>query len=345
MMSVEARMVRTLALALSAITLVAGCHVDDATDDAGIPVDLSVADATSAPDPDAGKQHHVKTVFVLVMENHSWTSIKGSSSAPYINGTLLPMSSHAEMYTTPPGNHPSEPNYIWLEAGGALGITDDNPPSANHQSTHEHLVTQLDAAGVTWHSYQEGITDGTCPLTATGLYDPKHNPMLFFDDVSDTLSTSSTKCIAHMSSFDKLTTDLAAGTVSRYNFITPNLCNDMHGEAFGTTCQSLVTDLVKVGDTFLSTMVPKIMASPAFIDDGALFIVWDEGDEPAFGNASDGPIGAIVVSPLGKGNNYAGTLKYTHSSTLRTVETIFGVSFLRDAANAADLRDLFVTFP
>ena len=338
-------MSRLFALAFSAAVLLGACHSDDSTDDAAVSVDLSSTDTAQAPEPDAGGAHHVKTVFVLVMENHSWSSIKGSSSAPYINGTLLPMASHAEMYFTPPGNHPSEPNYIWLEAGGTLGITNDNPPSDNHQATPQHLVTQLETAGISWHAYQEGITDGTCPLTATGLYDPKHNPMLFFDDVSDTLSPSSTKCISHMSSFTKLTTDLTAGTVARYNFITPNLCNDMHGETFGTSCQSLVSDLIKIGDTFLSTMVPKILASPAFIDDGALFIIWDEGDEPGFGTASDGPIGAIVVSPLGKGNNYAGTIKYTHSSMLRTVETIFGVSFLRDAANASDLRDLFVTFP
>jgi len=40
------------------------------------------------------------------------------------------------------------------------------------------------------------------------------------------------------------------------------------------------------------------------------------------------------------------TIHYTHSSTLRTIEEIFGViPMLRDAANATALRDLFVTFP
>jgi phospholipase C len=340
------RPVRMRALRFAAVAwlvLLAACHrANDSVADSGATDDLGGADFAGA---DLGTGAHIKTVFIIMMENHSWSSIKASASATYINGTLLPMSSHAEMYFTPPGNHPSEPNYIWLEAGGTLGISTDDPPSMNHQATTEHLVSQLDAAGVSWRSYQEGITDGTCPLTAAGLYDPKHNPMVYFDDVTDTLSPTSAKCIAHMSSFTKLATDLGAGTVARYNFITPNLCNDMHGQAFGTSCQSLVTDLVKLGDTFLSSMVPSIMASTAYKDGGAIFILWDEGDEPIVGAASDGPIGAIVVSPLGKGGDYAGTIKYTHSSTLRTVETIFSLPFLRDAATATDLRDLFTTFP
>src|SRR5207248_1445429 len=40
----------------------------------------------------------IGTVFLIVMENTDWSSIKGSSSAPYINGTLLPRAAHAEQY-------------------------------------------------------------------------------------------------------------------------------------------------------------------------------------------------------------------------------------------------------
>ena len=40
---------------------------------------------------------------------------------------------------------------------------------------------------------------------------------------------------------------------------------------------------------------------------------------------------------------YAGAVHYTHSSTLRTLQEIFGVTpFLADAANATDLSDLFL---
>src|SRR4051812_27260166 len=59
----------------------------------------------------------VKNVFVIVMENFDWSMVEGSPSAPYINGTLLPMASHARAYYNPPGSHPSLPNYLGLEAG------------------------------------------------------------------------------------------------------------------------------------------------------------------------------------------------------------------------------------
>src|ERR1043165_4643637 len=60
-----------------------------------------------APDAPPG-QHAVRTVFLIVLENMNWSLVKGSSSAPYVNGTLLPMGSFATQYFNPPGNHPSE---------------------------------------------------------------------------------------------------------------------------------------------------------------------------------------------------------------------------------------------
>ena len=97
----------------------------------------------------------IKTVFIIMLENHNWTgpsknpTIKGSASAPYINNTLLPQSSYTNQYFNPPGIHPSEPIYLWLEAGTNFGVLDDNPPANNHQSTTKHLVTLLTKEGVT----------------------------------------------------------------------------------------------------------------------------------------------------------------------------------------------------
>ncbi len=51
----------------------------------------------------------------------------------------------------------------------------------------------------------------------------------------------------------------------------------------------------------------------------------------------------IVLSGLAKGGGYFNTIHYNHSSTLRTMQTIFGVRpFLRGAQTANDLSDLFV---
>jgi len=310
--------------------------------DTGV-VDTAVDDTPGKPDtPTTGGA--IKTVFIILLENHNWASFKGSTSAPYINKTLLPAASHAEQYYNPPGLHPSEPNYIWLEAGNNLGITSDGEPAAHHQSTKDHLVSYLTKAGISWKAYVEDIDGKSCPLTNSGLFVARHTPMLYFDDVTDTNSPTSKNCIDHIRPYGELATDLAGGTgLARYNFITPNQCNNGHGETFGTKCNTFTANLVKLTDTWLSTEVPKIQASEAY-KSGAIFITWDEGEGTL--SPSDGPIGMIVASPFAKGGGYANTIKYTHSSTLKTMQEIFGVTpLLRDAASATNLSDLFKTYP
>jgi len=304
-----------------------GAQVDAARPtDGGSGVDAPAPDTGPRPDGGTGA---IRTVFLVLMENHNWSDIQGSASAPYLN-SLLSMGAHAEQYFNPPGIHPSEPNYLWLEAGSNFGILNDLNPSTNHQSTTDHLVTQLETAGVTWRSYQEGISGTTCPLTAVGHYAPKHNPMVFFDDVTNTNSTTSARCIAHVRPYTELATDLSAGTVAQYNFITPDLCHDMHN-----TCQPL-NNSVAQGDTWLAGTVPRILRSAAYRRNGAIIITWDEGE------GGDGPIGMIVLSPLARGHGFASYVRYTHSSTLRTLEEIFGVRpFLGDSARSNDLGALF----
>lgn len=293
---------------------------------------LLLACAAARAQPPAAP--HIRTVFVILMENKNWIQIAGSASAPYINNTVLPMASHAELYFNPPAVHPSLPNYLWLEAGTSFGIIDDDPPAVNHQRTRRHLVTLLQRKGISWKTYQEDISGRDCPLVASGLYAPKHNPFVYFDDVTDGSNPVSANCIAHVRPFTELAADLAGGTAARYNFITPNQCNDMHN-----VCPPL-NDAIRQGDTWLSQHLPAILDSAAYKAGGAVFITWDEG---AF---SDGPIGMIVLSPFAKGNGYRNFIRYTHGSTLRTLQEIFGVGpFLRDAALQTDLSDLFSVFP
>ena len=84
-----------------------------------------------------------------------------------------------------------------------------------------------------------------------------------------------------------LSSDLANNTVGRYNWITPNLFNDMHTALNGGfTYQGVgyTGDQASMaqGDNFLATIIPIIMASPAFQDHGVIIVRWDEtetGDE------------------------------------------------------------------
>jgi len=274
----------------------------------------------------------IQSVFVIVMENHNWSSIKGSPNAPYINRTLLPLGAHAERYKNPPGIHPSLPNYLWLEAGGNFGIVDDDAPINHSVGWTDHLVTRLKNRGITWKAYMEGITGTACPLADSGTYAVNHNPFVYFDDVTNALDPSSAYCIAHIRPLAQLATDLAKGTVAHYNYIVPDLCNDMHNACKGA-------NPIKLGDTWLSVNVPLILRSTAY-QSGAVFITWDEGE------GGDGPIGMIVLSPFAK-HGYSGWIRYNHGATLRTMEIIFGlIPPLRwDISHDAELSDLFTTFP
>ena len=272
----------------------------------------------------------IQTVFVILMENHSWSAVK---SAPYI-AHLAATGAHAENYRTP--IHPSEPNYVILEAGtdcppladgtkGHCFTTDADATGSNHTASPFHLVRYLEDAGISWKAYQEGISGSKCPLTGGNGYAPKHVGMIFFDDVTGASNPSDPYCIAHFRPYDELASDLAANTVARYNFITPNLCNDMHD------CS------VTVGDTWLSQEVPHILGSAAYRNGGLLILTWDED--------SGTPIGMILQSSAVK-PGYSNTIAYTHPSTVRTLQEIFGVvppqfPWLGDAATATDLSDLF----
>jgi phosphatidylinositol-3-phosphatase len=291
----------------------------------------------AAEDRPALSDRHIKTVWVIVMENQDWSSIKGSKFAPYINQTLLPQASHAEQYFNPPNNHPSLPNYIWMEAGTNFGIADDHSPLANHQSSSQHLVTLLKnrpEGGEAWRAYEENISGKGCPLFDKYPYVVKHNPFVYFDDVTNRKDPDFAYCVAHVRPFEELAKDLANNSVARYNFITPNICDDMHD-----SCSPLHNQVAQ-GDTWLAKYLPEILNSQAYRDGGAVFITWDEAER------ADGPIGMIVLSRLAKGNGYGNAIHYDHGALLRTLEEIFGVTpYLGNAATQPDLKDLFSVFP
>ena len=199
----------------------------------------------------------IKTVFLILMENENWQDIVGNPAAPYLNEKLLPQAAYATQYYNPPGIHPSLPNYLWLEAGDWFGVgLDDSDPSrgADELATTAHLATLLTASGRSWKEYAEAIDGHGCPLVSNGPYAAKHNPFVYFDDITGHLDPRDPTCLAHNRPYTELASDLGGGAVASYNFITPNQCNDMH------SCP------IAAGDRWLSTQLPILMASHAYQD-------------------------------------------------------------------------------
>jgi hypothetical protein len=297
-------------------------------------------------------ERQIKHVFVIALENHNWvqpTTISGgiqqifqNPNAPFINslvagtanvyvdGKLVNISQHTSYATnyhnvlaTQGGNnahiHPSEPNYVWAEAGTNFGIANDddpykdNPPNA--QTTTQHLSGLLQRAGHTWKSYQEDIdlamnngklinlplpeNQWTVPLvSASGLFDPssplnaynatlqynyavKHNPMAFFSDTNGGNDLSTSNPLSHnYAPLQQLAFDLAHNQVAEYNWITPNQYNEMHsGLTAGIAGLTGDSAMIRAGDNLVARLVPLIMASRAYKDGGAIILWWDESEK------------------------------------------------------------------
>jgi hypothetical protein len=291
------------------------------------------------PPPPSGAP--IQYVFVIAMENEAATAIYGNASAPYINGQLIPRYARAGDFADPlPDALPSEPHYVWMEAGtnrfGDVTFTGDADPSAaNSTASTAHVATQLGAAGISWLSYQEGMAAGTCPVVSSGLYAAKHDPFVFFRDIAGSPpSTGNAFCAAHHRPYASFAGDLQAGAVARYNFITPNLCHDMHGDP---ACGGI--DVIRAGDDWLAANLPPIIN---FINAhaGVIFIVWDEPE----GGSTLLPF--LAVGPHVKAG-YASPVFLTHSSLTRSLDEIFGLPILGTVAGVNDFGDLFTagTFP
>jgi hypothetical protein len=307
------------AIVLLGCTLAGCANTAGSTDQACQPLSTSPA----SPSKDWGG-----TVFTIVMENKSASQIFGNGDAPFIN-QLAKQNAVAGGYHDS-YVHPSESNYIWMVAGENFGILNDNDPGpTNHIDSKSHLADQIEAAGLSWKSYQENMGQ-PCKLWTDDEYAPKHNPFLYFDDVNgwDGSKVKATpRCIEHVVDYSQFDVDLAAGTLPKYAFITPDLNDDMHDGS------------IKQGDQWLQREVPKILGSEAFNKGGVLFLVWDEGGGVVPGD--DPPM--IAISPNSK-PGYTSKVSYDESSFLKTVEEILGVQALpcsSDPSSVKAMDDLF----
>jgi hypothetical protein len=311
-----------LSNALLATACVAGCANTSGSTSA---VCMAPSRATATPAaPWTG------TVFTIVMENKSRHDILGNHKAPFINqlaheGAVA--AGYHDAYV-----HPSEPNYLWMTGGQNFGVLDDEDPIKHPINSTTHIADQLELAGLSWKSYQESMGE-PCGLVSHGRYAAKHDPFVYYDDINGWDGKTfqpSKRCNEHVVDLSNLDADIAANTVPRYVFITPNLDDDMHDGSIAR------------GDQWLSQLVPKIMATDAYKHNGVIFLLWDEGSG-TLGPGDDPPF--IVVSPLANVGAMSRT-EYDTSSYLKTVQDILGleeVSCDPKHTTALAMTDMFVS--
>ncbi|ABD10123.1 phosphatidylinositol-3-phosphate phosphatase [Frankia casuarinae] len=259
---------------------------------------IAPARAAALPSPDH--------VVVVVFENHSYSQIIGSSSAPYINNTLK--SGGANLTASYGLTHPSQPNYLALFSGGTQGITNDNCYTPGFSSA-ANLGSELIAAGRTWGSYNEGLpAEGSTVCTNSSTkYARKHNPWFAFSNVP--LNTAHT--------FAQFPSNYS--TLPKVSFVIPNLCNDMHD------CS------VSTGDTWLKSNL-SAYATWAQTHNSLLIVTFDE-DNGSSGNHITTVLYGAHVTP---GSSSSTT--YNHYNVLRTLEDLSGLT--THAGNAGSASDI-----
>ena len=299
----------------------------------------SVAGASGSAGSGGASPSKLEHLFVLALENHDAGSVIGNTKdAPYLNGLLKKGSSASSFMDELPKSIDSEPHYVWMESGTNAFYdhkfeSDDDASASNSTANTEHLATQLSAANISWTSYQESLSDktGACPISSNGFFAAKHDPFVFFRDVSgNPPSKSNAFCAAHHKPLSALFCDLG-DLPAAYSFITPNLCHDMHG---ADGCPD--SNLIHAGDTWLSNNLPPLLQ---FLDQhhSVLFITWDEGEDTL-------TLPFLALGPTIK-SGFVSTKTYTHSSLLKTVERILGVPVLARVKDANDFSEMFTAPP
>jgi phosphatidylinositol-3-phosphatase len=287
-------------------------------------------------------------VMVIVEENREYRSIIGSSNAPYINSLATTYASATNWYAV---QHTSQNDYVDLLSGSNQALPIGAPYSATT------LVDEQHTNGIPWRAYMESMPSNCFKgRTTDGLYQPKHNPFHYFTNYNSTKSGGwcktanlSTEGVLPYPGSTALVSTLNGANAPDFVWITPNACNDMHGDTnTGSTCASISnSQLIKAGDTWLSNNISPVISSSWFSQNGIIIITWDEGTTKlgCCGlTAPGGHIATIVVTYKNKGLG-----KFTstgdHYGTLAAIQKAYGLPlpFLGNSNNAlnGDLTGAF----
>jgi phosphatidylinositol-3-phosphatase len=189
-----------------------------------------------------------------------------------------------------------------------------------YPASAQTLFNQLDAKGVSWkgylqdmgntpsreNAYQCGIPGNPAgpgvpdpgSATAADQYVPKHSPFPWFhsliDNPADCAKVAPLGGLAASAGHPAVTSlaqDLKSEkSTPAFSWITPNNCSDAHD----ATCKgdngsggANQQGGLYASDLFLAKVIPQIMASPAFQEDGMIDITFDEAFPPykIYGNS------------------------------------------------------------
>ena len=297
----------------------AGCTTTASAPDATSTTAPRSSSTTSAPTtastpPPAGAAHKV---LVIVEENHSQS--EALSQMPTLTGYANQFG-QATDYTGI--GHPSLPNYVAIWSGSTQGITSDCSPGPGCAPAGPTVWGQTLAAGETAKAYQEAMTSN-CQTASAGTYAARHGPWPYFPDPAEVAGCKANDVPLGTTTTGNLVTDVQQGHLPVTGEITPDVDNDAHD---GTLAQA---------DAWLGQWLPIIMAGPDFRSGHLTIVVTFDEDDSSQGNQ----VPLVVIDPRLSHVAVNGT--FNHYSLTRWLDENAGVSLLRNAASAPDLRGAF----
>lgn len=288
----------------------AGAHPASAQDPApalasahrgGLSPTIRDASAEAVPAQPAQAVPAPAHVVIVIMENHSFNQIIGSSHAPYVNRLAAKGALFTSSYAI---SHPSEPNYLAMFSGSTQNIASDSCP---HRYSSANLGSELIAAHLTFAGYSEGLPRTGSTVCTSRDYARKHVPWINFTNVPASDSKPFTSFPAGN-----------YGTLPTVSFVIPNVCHDMDNCSIAT------------GDGWLKTHMAGY-ATWAQTHHSLLILTWDEDE----GNAGN-HIPTIFLGQLVNPGRYS--VRITHYSVLRMVETLYHLRLNGHAASASTIN-------
>jgi len=250
--------------------------------------------STGVPRPDH--------VVIVIEENHVFSDIYRSSSAPYMTG----LADAGALFTQSRGvEHPSEPNYLDLFSGANQGVTNDSCP---HTFTTPNLANALMNAGFTFGAYSEDLPAVGSTVCSHLKYARKHDPWVNWPSIPGGTQMPFTSFPSDYTSLP----DVA--------FVIPNLDDDMHD---GSVAQ---------GDAWLKANLDGY-AHWAKTHNSLLIVTYDEGV------GSNQRIYTVFYGQHVKQGSYGESID--HFDVLRTLEAMYALSPIGASASATPITDVW----
>jgi len=251
----------------------------------------------------------VKHVFIIVEENHSYSSVIGSSSMPYLNGLARRYGLATSYYANV---HPSIGNYFMLTTGHTITNNDDYTGTV----TTDNIVRHLLSAGKTWKAYLESLPSMGYIGGDSFPYLKHHNPFAYLSDVRNS-SNERSNLVPFSSHFGS---DLANGNLPDFSFILPNALHDAHSGS------------LSAADSWLKSKIAPLISSPIF-QESLLVILFDESYRTDTSHGG-GHVAAIVVGPMVRSAIRIPTF-FQHQNTLKTLCGVLGLGSCPGTASGA----------